>query len=546
MGAIHRCRLCVQVQCLEHLVHLTGNGGEELSEAGLKVRDFLHLQLTNLSPELSQICLSCLGSLDFCIQFVDRSQRVESLLSREELHLDYIAAEISKFLPTGPAAEAALYQETRQSLQWLRTQPKDREQQQQQQRLTDRPVAADPGPPTTEDKVHVFKNNISVANVVVEVEPGDLMPRKAGNVSAAYPWRVGGANSSRVRPPRHSPHKQADQDSPHQRRKVRAICPKLQLVTTESPNVAKGSPGNKGGSQIIIPVALKTTCRLCKKDILASTVTDFQNHTCCTPTQQDKSDGFFTVNPVDRSVECRISDCGHKFFSKRALKYHQRTGHLSRRKEQALDFMSIATCDLVGGVEGQRFVMFDSNHMRPGLPADTVDTLQDQDQTTFTVIEGVMRKDSENMPTFSTCSSPAYQSQIIIKGESRELTLLPAVPSISAPGLTTSTLVLSMSPTATSTAAAVPSNSSQVEGGLMDGPPVMSIVAALSSEKWPGRRKVFVCPHEGCDKAYAVKNYLVEHERLHTGERPFTCGHCGRGFSRILDKKKHILLKVCH
>jgi hypothetical protein len=30
------------------------------------------------------------------------------------------------------------------------------------------------------------------------------------------------------------------------------------------------------------------------------------------------------------------------------------------------------------------------------------------------------------------------------------------------------------------------------------------------------------------------------------GERPFTCGHCGRGFSRILDKKKHMLLKVCH
>ena len=77
-----------------------------------------------------------------------------------------------------------------------------------------------------------------------------------------------------------------------------------------------------------------------------------------------------------------------------------------------------------------------------------------------------------------------------------------------------------MSPTATSTAAAVPSNSSQVEGGLTDGPPVMSIVAALSSEKWPGRRKVFVCPHEGCDKAYAVKNYLVEHERLQTGAKP--------------------------
>ncbi len=35
--------------------------------------------------------------------------------------------------------------------------------------------------------------------------------------------------------------------------------------------------------------------------------------------------------------------------------------------------------------------------------------------------------------------------------------------------------------------------------------------------KGAGRQKVFVCQHEGCDKAYAVKSYLIEHERLHTG-----------------------------
>ena len=94
----------------------------------------------------------------------------------------------------------------------------------------------------------------SVANVVVEVEPGDLMPRKAGNVSAAYPWRVGGANSSRVRPSRHSPHKQADQDSPHQRRKgtvqtetVNQGCRSCPFWLEPEPEISKmGGFGNPG------------------------------------------------------------------------------------------------------------------------------------------------------------------------------------------------------------------------------------------------------------------------------------------------------------
>jgi len=60
-----------------------------------------------------------------------------------------------------------------------------------------------------------------------------------------------------------------------------------------------------------------------------------------------------------------------------------------------------------------------------------------------------------------------------------------------------------------------------------------------------GLAKPFTCPYSGCQKSYNAKMYLVQHERLHTGERPFSCKHCGKGFSRILDMKKHSLLKVC-
>eukprot|EP00090_Calanus_glacialis_P010471 TRINITY_DN18862_c0_g1_i1.p1 TRINITY_DN18862_c0_g1~~TRINITY_DN18862_c0_g1_i1.p1 ORF type:complete len:561 (-),score=106.20 TRINITY_DN18862_c0_g1_i1:127-1809(-) len=59
-------------------------------------------------------------------------------------------------------------------------------------------------------------------------------------------------------------------------------------------------------------------------------------------------------------------------------------------------------------------------------------------------------------------------------------------------------------------------------------------------------KKVFACPYEGCSKSYNAKNYLVQHERLHTGERPYSCTNCGKGFSRVLDMKKHNLLKVCY
>ena len=41
-------------------------------------------------------------------------------------------------------------------------------------------------------KVPMYRNDVSVDNMVVEIEPNDLFPRKAGGVKPEYPWKVGG------------------------------------------------------------------------------------------------------------------------------------------------------------------------------------------------------------------------------------------------------------------------------------------------------------------------------------------------------------------
>ena len=57
--------------------------------------------------------------------------------------------------------------------------------------------------------------------------------------------------------------------------------------------------------------------------------------------------------------------------------------------------------------------------------------------------------------------------------------------------------------------------------------------------------KKFRCTWPNCEKAYSAKNFLIEHYRTHTGDRPYACSNCDKTFSRILDVKKHQLLKVC-
>ena len=43
-----------------------------------------------------------------------------------------------------------------------------------------------------------------------------------------------------------------------------------------------------------------------------------------------------------------------------------------------------------------------------------------------------------------------------------------------------------------------------------------------------------------CEKAFKHKHHLIEHKRLHTGERPFQCNNCLKRFSHSGSYSQHI------
>ncbi|GAA5832328.1 hypothetical protein JCM11251_006411 [Rhodosporidiobolus azoricus] len=67
-----------------------------------------------------------------------------------------------------------------------------------------------------------------------------------------------------------------------------------------------------------------------------------------------------------------------------------------------------------------------------------------------------------------------------------------------------------------------------------------SVVLDNATETSGGRLKKFMCTWPGCGKCYTRPARLEEHQRVHTGERPFACTQCTSTFARDSHLKAHM------
>lgn len=351
-----------------------------------------------------------------------------------------------------------------------------------------------------QQKVAMYRNNVTVDNLVVEIEPNDFFQeggvRKPGNVKPEYPWKVGGVTKKAL----------ASKDKKDFWSKELPVTQAQQAVSLKlepDPDTdgSKDSP-NKKIRKILPKVEVGSTSSPLAK---GSNLVNMKNMnqimipvTLKTPCRNCNSmivasslaelKKHVCANNKDRSVECVINDCGRKFFSKTSLKYHHKHYHNTPKKE--VDIMSLATNELTGDVEGE---------------ANEDNVVNNQ----TCVLQENQRQEPHGVMA-ETNYGQVFQ-------ENQPPNDNPAV--------------------------------SLASGGGGGGGAGLRLTPAISgqpvSSQPGGGVKPFSCPYAGCGKSYNAKMYLVQHERLHTGERPFSCKHCGKGFSRILDMKKHSLLKVC-
>ncbi|KII95731.1 hypothetical protein PLICRDRAFT_693882 [Plicaturopsis crispa FD-325 SS-3] len=55
----------------------------------------------------------------------------------------------------------------------------------------------------------------------------------------------------------------------------------------------------------------------------------------------------------------------------------------------------------------------------------------------------------------------------------------------------------------------------------------------------PHTSRRYKCTHQGCDKAYTKPSRLEEHERSHTGQRPYVCNKCNKSYLRETHLQAH-------
>lgn len=439
MGSLqHCCRLCAMAVPEDQQVRLANlslSNRENIDNSlTSKLRFFLNL---NVTPEdFSHItCTHCINSLEFCIQFVDRCRRIESLVHDHSSDPDSIASELVCRYPYlyhqqaqnpnvvagtnnysttyhAPSQSGAFFGSTSFSAQSeddRTTSGSIREVLQHDSGgqllsqvgktdlfgVSDNPSTGSERKSDTVQKLSLFREdagNLSsvIDNVVVEVEPNDIYVGTDPTLNTRPERQNQSTSKSNIR---------TDDSNFNVAKPVRKILPKSSGSSMDgspsSGSLVAIKSSSSSNQQIMIPITLKTPCRSCGVVILASTVHDLRNHICA----------------KEKNVQCSEDGCQKKVSSKTALKYHLKNYHN-------------------------------------------------------------IGKD--------------------IGGKPKELT----------------------------------NNDVTNKAG-----------SSVSGK--------FICTHAGCSKSYNVRSYLIEHERKHTGEKPYKCRNCDKNFFRILDLKKHQLLKVC-